>query len=272
MEGNWEEFLRVDENKSELFHLISDRIVDEEYPGRVIVTCDDEVLLSAHCDLARLMSCTHEEADTRVFAHASDGTEHGINKILLRTLDTDVVVIGISMAQEIGFDWLLFAFGSGTTFRYIDATAMAQALADAKCGGLPAFHALTGCDLTSPFDGKGKRTAWTALYAYDDATSPLCTLSIMPTTESVMNVLPIIERLIVITYVLRGYESHVNGERLVLFIQKGREIEHIPPTQDALAQQVLRVGYEAGHLWGPSNDKAPRLPSPEDFEWTLGCG
>ncbi len=87
--SNWQEFLRVDENKSSLFHLTSDRIVDEEFPGLVIVTIDNEVLSSAPCDdLARLMSCTHAEEDTRMFVHASDGAEHGMNKILPRTVDT----------------------------------------------------------------------------------------------------------------------------------------------------------------------------------------
>ena len=90
----------------------------------------------------------------------------------------------------------------------------------------------------------------------DDATSALCTLSIMPMTESVMNVLPIIERFIAIMYDRGSSESIVNGERLVLFTQKGREIENIPPTQDALAQHVLRVGYEAGHVWGQVTIKA----------------
>ena len=162
--SNWQEFLRIDENKSELFHLISDRIVDEEFPGQVIVTRDDEVLSSAPSDLAGLMSCTHEEADTRIFVHATDGAEHGMNNILLRTVDTAVFVIGIRIAQKIGCDCLWFAFSTGTspTFRYLDATAMAQALGNAKCGGLPAFRALTGCDVTSPFAGKGKCTAWTA--------------------------------------------------------------------------------------------------------------
>ena len=78
------------------------------------------------------MSCTHEEADTRIIVHASDGAEHGMNKILLRTVDTDVVAIGISMARKIGCDCLWFACGTGTRFRYLDATAMAQALDDAK--------------------------------------------------------------------------------------------------------------------------------------------
>ena len=66
------------------------------------------------------------------------------------------------MAQKNGCDCIWFAFRTGTTFRYIDATAMAQALGDAKCDGLPAFHALTECDVTSSFVGKGKRTTWTA--------------------------------------------------------------------------------------------------------------
>ena len=210
---------------SELFHLISDRIVDEEFPGLVIVTRDDEVLSSAPCDLAGLMSCTHEEADTRMFVHATYGAEHGMNKILLRTVDTYVAVICISLAQKIGCHCLWFAC---TRFRHLDATAMVQALGEAKCGGLPAFHALTGCDVTLSFAGKGKCTAWTAWDAYDDATSALCTLSTMPTTESVMNVLPIIKRLIVIMYDRGSSESSVNGERLVLFTQKVREIEKHP--------------------------------------------
>ena len=138
MEGNkqvpshWQEFMRIDENKSGLFHLISDRIVDEEFPGQVIATRGDEVLSSAPCDLAGLMSCTHKEADTRMFVYATDGAEHWMNKIILRTVDTDVVVICISMAQKIGCDCLWFAFGTGTspTFRYLDATTIAKALGD----------------------------------------------------------------------------------------------------------------------------------------------
>ena len=177
--SNWQEFLRIDENKSELFHLISDRIADEEFPGQVIVTCDDDVLSSAPEELAGLMSCTHEEADTRMFVHATDGAEHGMNKILLKTCSHLVLAL---------------ALHSGILMQQL----MAQALGDAKWGGLTAFRALTGCDVTSPFAGKGKYTAWIALDAYDDATSAMCTLSRMPTTGSVMNVIPIIKRLTVI--------------------------------------------------------------------------
>ena len=252
--SNWQECMRIDENKSELFRLISDRIVDEEFPGQVIVTRDDEVLSSAPCDLAGLMSCTHEEADTRMSVHATDGAEHWMNNILLRTVETYVVVIGISMAQNmIGCDSLWFAFGTGTspTFRYVDATAMAQALGDTKCGGLPAFRALTGCGVTSPFAGKGKRTAWTTWYAYDDATSAMCTLSRMPTTESVMSVLPIIKRLIVVMYDRGSSESRLNGERLVLFTQ---QIRKHPANTICTSPTCVERRVRGRSGVGPSND------------------
>ena len=91
----------------------------------------------------------------------------------------------------------------------------------------------------------------------------------MPTTESVMNVLLIIKRLIFIMYDRGSSESSVNVERLVLFTKKkGREIENIPPTQDALAQRVLRIGYDAGHVLGQATIKAPQLPRPADLGWT----
>ena len=83
-----------------------------------------------------------------MFVHASDGAQHGMNRILPRTVDIYVVVIGISMAQNNGCDCLWFAFRTGTALRYLDATAMAQPLGDATCDDLPAFHALTGCDVT----------------------------------------------------------------------------------------------------------------------------
>ena len=137
---------------------------------------------------------------------------------------------------------------------------MDQAIGEAKCGGLRAFHALNRCDLTSSFAGKGKCTAWTAWDAYDDATSAMCPLSRIPTTESIMSVLPTIKRLIVIIYDRVSSDSSVNGERLVLFTQKGRDIENNPPTPDALALRVLRVGYGAGHVWGQATIT--------DFVWT----
>ena len=131
--GNWQEFLRMDDNKSELFCLISEQVVHEVFPGLVIITHGENVLSSTPCDIEELTGCTHEEADTRMFVHASHAVQHGLRKILLRTVDTDVVVISTSMALKFDCERLWLAFGTGNTFRYIDATAMAQSLGGDKC-------------------------------------------------------------------------------------------------------------------------------------------
>ena len=56
----------------------------------------------------------------------------------------------------------------------------------------------------------------------------------------------------------------------MLFTQKGREIEDIPSIQDALAQHLLRVGYEAGHVWGQAMTDAPQLPKSSSLQVDLG--
>ena len=66
-------------------------------------------------------------------------------------------------------------------------------------------------------------------------------------------------------YDLGSLESKVNSEKPKLFTQKGRAIENIPPTKDVLAPHLLRVGYEAGHVWVQAMIKTPQLPSPADF-------
>ena len=86
------------------------------------------------------------------------------------------------MAQKKGCDCLWFAFRTDTTFRYLDATAIAQAFGDAKCAGLkglPAFHALTGCDVILRHSS-GRENVPPGQHG--DATPALCTLPRMPTT------------------------------------------------------------------------------------------
>lgn len=142
----------------------------------VIITHGEKVLSSAPCDLAGLMDCTHEEADTSMFMHASDGAQHGMEKILLRTVDMDVVVISTSLAQKIDCECLCWCLvqskHSGISMQqpWLKHLVMKNAWHFLHSTGL------TGCDVTSSFAGKGKRTAWSAWNVFDDATTALCTL------------------------------------------------------------------------------------------------
>ena len=198
--GNWPTFLREDGNKTELFNLISDSVANENFPGKVIITHEEEVRYSEPTDTKGLSPCTHEEADTRMLLHAADGSQQGFKRIVIRTVDTDVVVLAVSLASRIGCENLCVAFGTGKSFRYLNVSAIANMLGTEKCDTLPAFHALTGCDTTSCFASKGKRIAWSTWSAFNDVTPAFCILTHTPSPDEVKEVLPTIERFIVLMY------------------------------------------------------------------------
>ena len=69
--SNWPAFLRINENKQELFPFLSKYIVQLVNTAKPIVTAfDNDVLAKNITTLDLLTPCNHEEADTRVFLHA----------------------------------------------------------------------------------------------------------------------------------------------------------------------------------------------------------
>ena len=153
--------------------------------------------------------------------------------VVVLTVDIDVVVLAVSFARRLGCESLVAAIGTEKSFRYDDATAIAHVLGVDKCKALPVFHALTGCHTTSCFAGRGKRTAWISWNAFSSVTPALGTLADTPSAAVLGEVLPTIEMYVVL-YDRGNSEDDVNCTRQVLFTQKGREIEKIPPTQNAL--------------------------------------
>ena len=98
-----------------------------------------------------------------MFLHVAAAASCGHSKVIVRTTDSDVVVLAVSafiaLSHQIAELWV--AFGTQRRFRYIPIHFIAEQLEPSKAAALPAFQALTGCDTTSSFFGKGKKTAWT---------------------------------------------------------------------------------------------------------------
>ena len=91
--GYWREFLQDEINKKELFDFLSQKIASAEYPDgkEVFVTSGMGVLTKGTS--RQMIPCDHEEADTRLMVHVIDSLNAGCSKCLVRTVDTDVVVI-----------------------------------------------------------------------------------------------------------------------------------------------------------------------------------
>ena len=99
---NWNSFLRCDDNKKELFPFLSKAVIKQITTPQILATIGNEVISSQenvniNNDLA---PCNHEEGDARMLVHAKHAAKF-FPRILLKTVDTDVVVIALSCYHDI---------------------------------------------------------------------------------------------------------------------------------------------------------------------------
>ena len=189
---------------------IDERKVIYATDGRNVSTTMDNAVLT------NLSPCLHEEADTRLFLHAADAVKKGHRKLCVHTVDTDVLVIGIALFNQINPDELWLAFGTGS-IRYIPIHEVISGMNPRNCAVLPVFHAFTGCDTVSSFGGRGKKTAWKIWQVFPDLTEALeHLLSMEDISDSVMSAL---ERFVVLLYDRTSDQVSVNNARKQLFTQ-----------------------------------------------------
>ena len=268
--SNWQSCLREDENKSELFEFLAEESVKLVSKKQIISTKGRSVICSQSRELDNLQPCKHEEADTRIFLHAQDAAKEGYRKMMVRTVDTDVVVLGISIMQQLDVTELWIAFGVGKSFRYLSVHSISEALGMDKSRSLSMFHAFTGCDQTSFFSGRGKKTSWNAWQVFDEVTEAFKRLMNVPSIDTLQDVMPVLERFVVLMYDRSSICMNVNDAHKELFAHRGRSIESIPPTADALFQHSKRSVYQSGYCWGQCLVCVPELPSPSDWGWQKG--
>ena len=144
--------------------------------------------------------CNHEEADTRLLLHAADAAKQGYRKIMIQTVDTDVVVLAISMVQDIDVDELWVSIGVGKHLRYLAVDKISKSLGKNKARALQGFHAFTGCDQTSAFAAKGKKTAWETWKSFDQVTSAFEAISEIARSSEMDALMPVLERYVVLLY------------------------------------------------------------------------
>ena len=96
----------------------------------VIANKDDQ-------DFSALMPCSHEEADTRICVHVNDIANKGSSKVMIFTVDTDVVVLAVSLYNEIDLQELWVAFGKNNSRKFIPAHTVAASLGPFKSHVLP---------------------------------------------------------------------------------------------------------------------------------------
>ena len=73
-------------------------------------------------EVSSISPCTHEEADTRCILRVLSCVQEGHTQVVVRTVDTDVVVLTTSVFSRLrnfGIEELWISFGAGKHFRHI---------------------------------------------------------------------------------------------------------------------------------------------------------
>ena len=131
--GDWNSFLRVDDNKTKLFKYLADQTIAIQDKGKEVLSASDcSVLTNSRENTGHISPCSHEEADTKLLLHAFDAGKEGYRKVMLRTVDTDAVVLAVAFFSRLDLEDLWIAFGAGKAFRYIAIHEFASSLRQEK--------------------------------------------------------------------------------------------------------------------------------------------
>ena len=116
-------FLKNNFNKTKLSLFLANYVVNYYRSNKevlVVSTLKDNVITNLEGDFSNLQNCNHEEADARIFLHLVDAiTRSEACTFLIRTVDTDVVVLSVYAASIFPLTKIYVAFGKGSSFRYI---------------------------------------------------------------------------------------------------------------------------------------------------------
>ena len=200
----------------------------------VYTTCGQNALCSrVRQEISSLAPCTHKEADTRILLHAVDSANKGYRRIILHTVDTDVLVLAVSTVVSLEDTEIWVAFGTGKHLRYIPAHDIAKVLEYEKALYLPMPHAFTGCDSVSSFAGRGEKIAFDIWTSFNEVTPVFSTL-LMDPSELNNDCMCVLEAFVVLKYDRSCTETTVNLARKHIFTTKGRSVDNLSPTRAAL--------------------------------------
>ena len=119
---------------------------------------------------------------------------------MIKTVDTDVVVLAVSMYAELNLNELWIEFGSGQNQVYYPIHILYKSLGPSRSRGLLFFHSFTGTEQTSYFANCRKKSAWTTWCNFDEVTETFIKLSFTPSLEDVKDAMPVLERFVVLMY------------------------------------------------------------------------
>ncbi|KAL8591565.1 hypothetical protein ACOMHN_055532 [Nucella lapillus] len=265
----WQKFLLNNKNKDEFFQFAADELhrLTSDMDILLLTTKAQMVLCKKPFDLTSVSPCQQEEADTRIMLHLQHAAQQGHQKAFIRTVDSDVVILAVSLFHDLGLSEVWVGLGTGKWYKDIPVHHIAQLLGPQKCQALAFFHVYTGCDCASAFHRIGKKTAWKVWGTLPVITDTFVRITHDPTCLTMDSLhMRLLERMTVAMYSKTCAFFSVNEARQFLYTVGLKSLESIPPTQHALYQHTRRAVLIAA-IWRQSLSKAPEIQNPSEWGW-----
>ena len=225
----------------------------------------------------------HEEADSGMIFHLKSLS--GRNNIVVRTNDTDVLVIILSNMDKLiasSHIWLEVGVNTLNTLRYIDVTSLYTHLGSPLCAALAGFHAFTGCDYTASFSRRGKSRPLKLLQKDPDVMTLFGSLGNRETVTAEQ--LKIAENFVCQMYGKTKCES-VDDARLDIFFKKYQPKKNdspiscvrkmddssLPTCSRVVLEKLKRTNYVCS-IWLNAFEAYPPDFNPENCGWVMKEG
>ena len=270
---SWPLFLN-DADKSELFSLVAEDSKSLTVPlnKQLIVSSGDSVVcVTEREDTSSLSPCNHKDAYSRLMVHLADVVSEGYEKFMIRTVDSDVVVVSVAAVPKLNPSELWVSYGTGKDIATSPYMTYQQPSADRSLSPCQCSMRIPDVTQYQHFILSEKKMAWSTWCSFGVVTHTFCALAEGP-SEINEDILQCVERFTVLLYDRTNESNSVNEVRKHLFTAKGRTLQNISPTAAALEQHARPAALQGGYIWGHAHE--PRLlgVSPAEWGWTKESG
>ncbi|KAL4238796.1 hypothetical protein ACF0H5_003503 [Mactra antiquata] len=196
-------------------------------------------IMEGECKAFPELDIDIEEADVRLIPHALHATRQGLERCVLLSGDTDVMVLGLhffKVLESSGLKELWIRLGNGNSTRLVPLHIIARNT-PALCRVIIALHVLTGCDLTSKVGTK--RAALKA--------NPELYLTLFGNSldeENRREILALAERYLVKVCKPSSSCETMDELRYSMYrCSKSINLKDLPPTSASIKNHILRCLY-----------------------------
>ena len=93
----------------------------------------EDVLSNFDADLSALQPCNNEQLDTRLLLHALDASKSGFKRLLIVTVDTDLVALALCHLFNFYLQELWIQIGTGKNWWWLSIHLYAETLHQEMC-------------------------------------------------------------------------------------------------------------------------------------------